>query len=525
MKAVSILAEVVRHGLQAVAEEMGAALIRTAYSVNIRDRRDFSCGVFDGKGRLIAQAEHIPVHLGLIAGVVERVVAALGRDLAPGTMVVTNNPWLTGSHLPDVVVLAPVDRDGVRLGYVANMAHQVDLGGLAPGSLALGTTEIMQEGLRVPPTVLMRDGEVETSTLELFKLASRTPDMVAGDLLAQAAANATGAARLADLVARTGSDRFEGAVDRLIDATSRRIEQKLRTLEGAEGTFEDVLEWYQEGDAVDLPVKVHARVDDGRLIVDFAGTAGQVAGPVNAPRHLTVSCVLYVLKAMLDPDVASNAGLFARIEVRTPARSIVDAESPAPVALCTSITSQRITDALLGVFNVLMPDCAIAASTGSMNALIMGGVDPRTGRAYSYVETYGGGQGGLPGKDGADGVHCHMTNTANSPVELIEREYPLTVLHYRLLPGSGGSGAFRGGEGLSRSLRLESDAVVTVHLDRTRHRPWGIRGGRPGGFSRLQVTDADGVRTLPGKSTTALRSGTIVTIDTAGGGGWGTRDE
>ena len=178
----------------------------------------------------------------------------------------------------------------------------------------------------VESMVLMRDGEVETSTLELFKLASRTPDMVAGDLLAQAAANATGAARLADLVARTGSDRFEGAVDRLIDATSRRIEQKLRTLEGAEGAFEDVLEWYQEGDAVDLPVKVHARVDDGRLIVDFAGTAGQVAGPVNAPRHLTVSCVLYVLKAMLDPDVASNAGLFERIEVRTPARSIVDLE-------------------------------------------------------------------------------------------------------------------------------------------------------------------------------------------------------
>lgn len=521
MKADSILAEVVRHGLQAVAEEMGAALIRTAYSVNIRDRRDFSCGVFDRKARLIAQAEHIPVHLGLIAGVVERVVAALRHDVPAGTMIVTNDPWLTGSHLPDVVVVAPVDRNGIRLGYVANMAHQVDLGGLAPGSLALGTTEIMQEGLRVPPTVLLRGGEVVKSTLDLFRLASRTPDMVAGDLLAQAAANATGATRLADLVARTGDDRFEAAVDTLIEATARRIEQKLQALEGLESTFEDVLEWYRDGDPVDLPVKVRARVDGGRLIVDFAGTAGQVAGPVNAPKHLTVSCVLYVLKAMLDPEVASNAGLFAQVEVRTPPRSIVDAEPPAPVALCTSITSQRITDALLGAFNALMPDRAVAASTGSMNALIMGGQDPRTGRAYSYVETYGGGQGGLPGKDGADGVHCHMTNTANSPVELIEREYPLTVLHYRLVPGSAGEGTFRGGYGLSRSLRLESDAVVTVHLDRTRHRPWGVRGGQPGGFSQLRISDGAGERILPGKSTTSLRAGTIVTIDTAGGGGWG----
>lgn len=521
MNADSILAEVVRHGLQAVAEEMGASLIRTAYSVNIRDRRDFSCGVFDRKARLIAQAEHIPVHLGLIAGVVERVIAALGRDICAGTMIVTNDPWLTGSHLPDVVVIAPVDRDGLRLGYVANMAHQVDLGGLAPGSLALGTTEVMQEGLRVPPTLLMRDGEVENSTLELFKLASRTPDMVAGDLLAQAAANATGATRLADLILHTGGGRFDTAVDTLIDATARRIEQKLRALDTSESTFEDVLEWYHDGDPVDLPVKVRVKVGDGRLIVDFAGTASQVAGPVNAPKHLTVSCVLYVLKAMLDPEVASNAGLFAQIEVRTPARSIVAAEPPAPVALCTSITSQRITDALLGAFNALMPDRAIAASTGSMNALIMGGIDPRTDRAYSYVETYAGGQGGLPGKDGADAVHCHMTNTANSPVELIEREYPLTVLHYRLVPGSAGVGTFRGGHGLSRSLRLETDTIVTVHLDRTRHRPWGVRGGGAAGYSRLRIVDEQGERTLPGKSTTALRAGTVVTIDTAGGGGWG----
>jgi N-methylhydantoinase B len=516
-----ILAEVVRHGLQAVAEEMGAALIRTAHSVNIRDRRDFSCGVFDAQGRLIAQAEHIPVHLGLIAGVVQRCVAALGRDIAPDSMIVTNDPWLTGSHLPDVVVIAPVDRDGVRLGYVANMAHQVDLGGMAPGSLALGTVEIMQEGLRVPPMMLVRDGEVEAATLALFRLASRTPEMVAGDLLAQAAANSTGARRLADLVGRTGVTRFDAAVNMLIATTARRLEQRFRTLDGRESAFEDVLEWSENGRDVDMPVRVRLTVKDGRLAADFTGTAGQVAGPINAPRFLTSSCLLYVVKAMLDPEIASNAGLFSQIDLVTPARSIVDAQAPAPVALCTSITSQRITDALLGAFNALMPDRAIAASTGSMNALIMGGVDPRTGKAYSYVETYGGGQGGLPGHDGADGVHSHMTNTANSPVELIEREYPLTVLHYGLVPRSAGAGEFRGGHGLTRSVRLESDAVVTVHLDRTRHRPWGVKGGAPGGHSRLTVRDESGERLLPGKSTTALGRGAVVTVETAGGGGWG----
>ncbi|MBP0618105.1 hydantoinase B/oxoprolinase family protein [Jiella mangrovi] len=517
----SILAEVVRHGLQAVAEEMGAALIRTAHSVNIRDRRDFSCGVFDEKARLVAQAEHIPVHLGLLAGVVGRVVEDLGADVSAGTMIVTNDPWLTGSHLPDVVVIAPVDHEGVRLGYVANMAHQVDLGGMAPGSLALGTTEVMQEGLRVPPTVLMRGGTVERSTLRLFELASRTPDVVAGDLLAQAAANERGAARLAELVSRTGHDRFSEAIETLVAATERRVEAELLKLGDCQSAFEDVLEWSEQGRPVDLSIRASVRVSNGRLTVDFTGTAGQVAGPVNAPRFLTTSCVLYAVKALLDPEIASNDGLFAQIDVVTPERSIVDAAAPAPVALCTSITSQRITDALIGAFNVLSPERAIAASTGSMNALIMGGRDESTGRAYSYVETYGGGQGGLPGMNGADGVHCHMTNTANSPVEFIEREYPLTVLNYALVENSGGAGEFAGGRGLTRTIRLESDAVVTVHLDRTRHRPWGVHGGEAGGHSRLVVEEDGKTRKLAGKSTTSLKKGAVLTIATAGGGGWG----
>lgn len=521
MKNDTILAEVVRHGLQAVAEEMGAALIRTAHSINIRDRRDFSCGVFDVQGQLIAQAEHIPVHLGLIAGVVERTVANLGEDIAPGTMVVTNDPWLTGSHLPDVVVIAPVDVDGRRLGYVANMAHQVDLGGFAPGSLALGTVDITQEGLRVPPMVLVRDGQVERSTLSLFKLASRTPDMVSGDLLAQAAANTTGARRLAALVERTGTDRFDTAVSTLLATTEKRLEAAFRALEGRSGTFSDTLEWSEDGEDVDLAVKVRIEIVDGRLHADFTGTAGQVAGPVNATVFLTASCVLYVVKAMLDPEIPSNAGLFRRIVLKTPERSIVNAAAPSPVALCTSITSQRVTDALIGAFNDMRPERQIAASTGSMNALILGGTNPATGHSYSYVETYAGGQGALPGKDGASGVHCHMTNTANSPVELIEREYPLTVVNYSLVDGSGGAGEFCGGLGLRRTIVVNSASVLTVHLDRTRHQPWGVLGGMPARGSRVTIKDQAGSRTLNGKSTTRVQAGTIVTMETAGGGGWG----
>lgn len=517
----TIIAEVVRHGLQAVAEEMGAALIRTAHSINIRDRRDFSCGVFDATGQLIAQAEHIPVHLGLLAGVVQRTISHLGEDIASDTMIVTNDPWLTGSHLPDVAVIAPIDMDGTRLGYVANMAHQVDLGGMAPGSLALGTVDITQEGLRVPPTILVRNGQIERSTLSLFKLASRTPDMVAGDLLAQAAANTTGARRLAALVERTGRERFVAAVETLLVTTEKRLETALRRLEGKAGRFSDILEWNEDGENVDLTVCVRLSVADGRLIADFEGTSGQVVGPVNAPEFLTASCVLYVLKTMLDPDIPSNAGLFRRIDLRTPERSIVSAAPPSPVALCTSITSQRVTDALIGAFNEICPDRPIAASTGSMNALILGGLNPATGHSYSYVETYAGGQGGLPGKAGASGVHCHMTNTANSPVELIEREYPLTVLQYGLVDGSGGAGKFPGGLGLRRTILVNADSVLTVHLDRTRHRPWGVLGGKPAEGSCITASDKDGVRTLPGKSTTRIRAGTTITMETAGGGGWG----
>lgn len=517
----AILAEVVRHGLQAVAEEMGAALMRTAHSVNIRDRRDFSCGVFTSSGELAAQAEHIPVHLGLLSGLVMRVREYLGGDLPAGCMLVTNDPWLTGSHLPDVVLIAPVDDGGERLGYVANMAHQVDLGGAAPGSLSLASSEIFHEGLRVGPLLLVRDNEIDERIVDLFRINSRIADTVVGDLLAQAAANTTGLKRLIELVSRIGKNHFIAATAFLRDVTARRLGECIAQIGERTASFEDVLEWKDAEGPVDLPIRARVTASRGRLTVDLSGTADQVSGPINAPRPITLSAVLYVVKTMLDPEVTSNAGLMDHIDLVTRPGSLVDARFPAAVALCTSITSQRLCDVLIGAFNLLLPGKEMAASTGSMNALIVGGTDPRSQRAFSYVETCGGGQGALSDIDGADGVHTHMTNTANSPVEAIERAYPLTVFRYGLVEGSGGAGKYRGGHGLVREIRLDADATVTVHLDRTRHRPWGVRGGGSGGLSRLVVRKDDKVELLAGKCTVALPAGTVITVETAGGGGWG----
>ena len=521
----AILAEVVRHGLQAVAEEMGTALIRTAHSVNIRDRRDFSCGVYTADGLLAAQAEHIPVHLGLLVGMVGRVIERIGVVPAAGSALVTNDPWITGSHLPDVVLVTPVDDDGTRVGYVANMAHQVDVGGLDPGSLSLGAREVFHEGLCLPPLALMRDGELDPQVIDVFRINSRTPDVVVGDLLAQAAANATGARRLTELIRRIGRERFDASVSTLRRATARRLASRIAELPRASATFTDVLEWQEDEQDVDLAVHVNVTPHDDSISIDFSGTDDQVRGPVNANRLLTTSCVLYVLKTVLDPELASNAGLLDPVRIVTRRGTLVDAERPAAVGMCTSITSQRVCDVLLGAFNQLRPGQEMAASTGSMNALLVGGVHPRLGAAFSYVETYGGGQGALCDMDGADGVHTHMTNTSNTPVEIIERVYPLKVRRYGLIDGSGGAGRFRGGHGLTREIELDAESTVTIHLDRTRHRPWGVVGGEPARGSSAVVIHDGTERRLPAKCTVTLPKGAVVAIRTAGGGGWGASDQ
>lgn len=517
----AILVEVVRNRLQAVAEEMGVRLAHTAHSVNIRDRKDFSCGLYTPNGRLVAQAEHIPLHLGLLSEVVPGLLAAWGRPLGPGDMLVTNDPYITGSHLPDVVVLAPVHHTDRLVGYVANMAHHVDVGGAAPGSLAMTTTELFQEGVRLTPLLLCRGGDLDESLVRLLQANSRTPEEVAGDLLAQVAANLTGIQRVTEVVHKVGPGPLAECSAALIAATTRRLSRRIAELPVRSVTFADVLELDTADAQRDLPIRLGLRRHADRLMFDFSGTSTQVPQPVNATLALTLSCVLYGLKAMLDPEVASNAGMTQCVEIVAPEGSIVNARYPAPVALCNSITSQRIVDVVLGALNQLAPSNAMAASTGSMNGLIIGGRDPETGRGYSYVETYGGGQGAVLDLDGADGVHSHMTNTSNSPVEAIERAYPLRVLRYALVPDSDGPGAHRGGLGLTREIQVLGDATVTIHLDRTRTRPWGIEGGAAAATASCTlVSDGRERRAVP-KSTFSVTDGTVIRLVTAGGGGAG----
>lgn len=515
--------EVFRHRLQAIAEEMGATLVRTAHSVNIKDRKDCSAAVYTTRGELIAQAEHIPLHLGLMPSVVKAVLAEHPiEEWRPGDAFITNDPYLTGTHCPDVCVLSAVHHRGRPVAIVANLAHHADVGGSVPGSLWPQATEVFHEGLRLPPVLLQRGGELDRGLLAILTANSRTGRELQGDLLAQVACNRVGAQRLAELVARQGVDYLEAHTEALFAYSEGRARRALAVLPPGSYEFEDVI----EGDGLsDDPVRIRVRVGlhEGRLLVDFSGTSPQTRGPLNAARPGTLACVYFVLKAVFDPDLPSNEGIGRVVEVHIPEGSLLDARYPAPVGSFNPVTSQRVVDTLLGALARAVPQRVIAASTGSMNALLIGGRHPATGRLYSYVETYGGGQGAMAGLDGMDGVHTNMTNTLNTPVEVIEQDYPLLVTEYALVADSEGPGEFRGGLGLTRELEvLEGEAVVSVMTDRARVAPWGLAGGGAGGCSRCLLRLPDGTtRLLPSKTSLEVPAGARVRLVTAGGGGWG----
>ena len=519
--------EVVRNALQSCAEEMGAALARTAYTVNIRDRRDFSTAVYGTDGALVAQAEHIPLHLGLMPSVVKAVLRDIPiAEMRPGDVVVTNDPFITGTHLMDICVITPVFVGSRPFGIVASMAHHADVGGFAPGSAALGVSQIHQEGLRVPPARLQRAGVLDRDLLRVFAANSRTPDDLTGDLMAQLSSNHVGAGRLRQLAEAYGIDALGGYFEGLIAYTARRLRAAFERMPEATFRFEEFI----EGDGFTddpIPIRVAVGRRGDRLHVDFTGTSAQVRGPLNAAKPGALACVYFVVKAVFDPDGPSNEGLARVVEVEAPTGSLVNARYPAAVALFNSVSSQKVTDALLGALRQAVPDHVTAASTGSMNALIIGGYDDRTERPYTYVETYGGGQGALADCDGADGVHVNMTNTRNTPIEALELAYPLLVHDYGLVSDSEGPGRRRGGLGLRRTLEvIGAEATVTIHTDRRTVGAWGVDGGQPGGCSRCVVQPPGGEPALvPSKATIRVERGTIVTLETAGGGGWGPAPE
>lgn len=515
-----ITLEVLRHAFAAVADEMNANLIRTAYSPNIKERRDCSSALFDGRGEMVAQAESIPVHLGAMPF---SVAAAIQRipSFHPGDVVVLNDPYAGGAHLPDITFIAPVFVESKPFAFVANRAHHADVGGKEPGSLAGDATEIYQEGLRIPPVRLWREGQLDQDLLDLILANVRTPQERLGDLRAQHAACATGIARLKALVSRYSASLLREGMAAVMDYSQRRMQAEIAGLADSTACYEDALD---DDGITDHPVRISGCVTiAGQTIrVDFTGSSPQVAGPLNAVYAVTASATYFALRALTDPEIPPNAGCYRPIEIVAPPGSVVNPSPPAPVVGGNLETSQRIVDVILGAFSKICPERVIAACQGTMNNLAIGGVDPRSGRPYTLYETIAGGFGARPTADGIDGIHSHMTNTLNTPVEALETAYPLRVERYELIPASGGEGRFRGGLGIRRDITvIGHTARVSLLTDRRTTRPYGLSGGKPGQAGK-NVLIREGQETpLPGKGTFTLHPGETVSVRTPGGGGHG----
>lgn len=520
-----ILLELYRHRFAGAAEEMGVTLRRTAYSPNIKERLDFSCALFDAAGRLVAQAAHIPAHLGAMPASVATVLGIF-TEWHEGDVVIVNDPFAGGNHLPDITMVSPVFLDGQPAPdfFVASRAHHADVGGMTPGSLPL-STEIYQEGIIIPPVRLYRAGALNEELLQIILRNVRTPDERRGDIAAQRAAHAIGTRRLHELAAAHGRAELCAYATHLIDYSERLTRAVLATWPAETATFTDVMEIW-EGETLTLaPITVTASVRHteigGEIEFDFAGTSPVTHSSLNAVIAITQSACYYAVRCLTGDDAPMNAGCLAPITVRTPHNSLVDAAPPAAVAGGNVETSQRITDVALGALAQLLPDQAAAASQGTMNNLTIGGL-LESGAPFAYYETIGGGMGATAHSPGLGGVQVHMTNTLNTPVEALEMAFPFRVERYGLRPGSGGAGAQRGGDGIVRDYLFLATATVTMLSERRAVAPWGQHGGAPGALGRNQIVRADGsVEPLPSKFTRRVHPGDRLLIETPGGGGYG----
>lgn len=520
--------EIFKHLFAAIAEEMGVVLRKSSYSPNIKERRDYSCAVFDAQGRMIAQAAHIPVHLGSMPLSVGAAIQAF-PDLAPGDAILLNDPFRGGTHLPDITLVTPVFRaqDGNLLGFVASRAHHADVGGMTPGSMPVAR-EIYQEGLIIPPVRLLRGGEVQQGLLDLILANVRTPQERLGDLWAQIAANRRGAARLVELVERYGLQETTQYMEALLAYTERMTRRLLSSLPAGAYRFRDFL----DDDGVSgepALISVCVTIQADQAVVDFSGSAPQQKGSVNAVYAITLSAVYYVFRCLLGLDAPNNAGCLVPIQVIAPPGTVVNALPPAPVAGGNVETSQRIVDVLLGALAQAMNQGTSgripAASQGTMNNLTIGGYDPQRGQPFAYYETIGGGMGARPNAHGPSALHSHMTNTLNTPAEAIEYAYPLRVVRYAVRRGSGGAGRFHGGDGICRDLQILADCQATLLSERRRFAPYGLSGGQPGQPGENVLLRAGKEIPLPGKGTFELRPGDILSLRTPGGGGFGRCDE
>jgi len=512
--------EIFKNLFHSVAGEMGAALRRAAFSPNIKERRDYSCAVFDAAGEVLAMGDHMPVHLGSMPMSVAAAVAAL--ELAPGDVALLNDPYAGGTHLPDLTMVMPVYLRGMRrpMFYIANRAHHADVGGAQAGSMGLAQ-EVFQEGIRIPPVKILERGRVAHGVLALILSNVRTAREREGDLTAQIAACRIGERRLAEIVAKYGRGQVATCGRHLLAYSETMMREALRRI--PKGTYRGE-DWLDDDGIGSEPLRIVARirVGGGRAEVDFSGSAPQCAGSVNAVAAIAYSAVFYVFRCLLDEQVPATSGLMRPIRVIAPEGTIVNARPPAAVAGGNVETSQRIVDTLLRALARAIPARIPAASQGTMNNLTLGGLDPREKEApFAYYETIAGGMGARPGKPGLDGIHTHMTNSLNTPIEVLEHAYPVRVRRYALRRGSGGQGLHRGGDGIVREIELLTRTQVGLLCDRRKFAPYGLAGGMPGAKGKNELILKGRVRPLPSKCSFYAPAGAVVRVKTPGGGGWG----
>ncbi|WP_263415441.1 hydantoinase B/oxoprolinase family protein [Terriglobus albidus] len=515
---------VFKSATHSIAEEMGAALRRTSFSPNIKERRDYSCAVFDSMGQVIAMGDHMPVHLGSMPMSVKAVIESM--TLRPGDIAMLNDPYAGGTHLPDITlvlaVFAAIDAEAPLM-YIAVRAHHADVGGLYPGSMGL-CREIYQEGLRIPPVLIVDGGEINHAILQLVLHNVRTPEERKGDLLSQIGACRVGELRLLELIAKHGAERVCRLSAALLDYSERLMRAQFAQCASGSYTAEDFMD--SDGfDETPLPIRVTITLDNETQTakVSFKGCHPQVRSSINAVYAVTYSAVYYVLRCLLPEDAPATAGLMRPVIVETERGSIVDAVLPAPVAGGNVETSQRIVDVLLRALAKAMPDRIPAASSGTMNNLTIGGVDHRTGKPFAYYETIAGGMGARPTADGISGIHTHMTNSLNTPVEALEYAYPFRVIHYGYRAHSGGEGQYRGGDGIVREIELLAPSTITLLTERRKFAPYGLQGGADGkrGVSYLRSGETE--EELPAKCSIQAKAGDRIRVETPGGGGWGKR--
>ncbi|HEX4793855.1 MAG TPA: hydantoinase B/oxoprolinase family protein [Humisphaera sp.] len=506
--------ELMRNLFEAAAEEMGHTLARVSFSANIKERRDFSCALFDADGQLLAQAAHIPVHLGSMPASVAAVLERLS-PLHEGDVAIVNDPFAGGTHLPDITIVTPIFHDGARVGFAANRAHHSDVGGTSPGSMTL-SRHIDEEGIRIEPALLYKGGARNEVLLKRILDAVRTPDERLGDLDAQLAANHVGATALRRMIERHGIETVSHYGRALLDYAQSFMARAIAAIPAGEYRFEDALDDDGAGNGP-IPIRAVVRIHGHRAIVDLTQSADQAGGCVNCPDAVARSAVYYCFACLLDPGVPLNGGCFRDIEVITRPGSVVHALYPAAVVAGNTETSQRIVDVVFGALAQALPDKIPAASCGTMSSVALGG------NAWTYYETIGGGSGAGPGFDGASCVQCHMTNTLNTPAEAIELQYPLRVIAFERAKDTGGKGKFTGGDGIHRALQVLEDCEGTLLADRRSGRPYGLNGA-PAGQSREdsihKTTNQHDISWPTGKVQFKLSQGDVLHIRTPGGGGW-----